>query len=179
MITPVLLTDQERKQLRLQARRSVGRIAECIQYVLLFSRGHTPARIAALYDLDDRPHSGRPRLATVVAQTEAKRCLEVSPTDTGAEQTVWTRRLLGRHLSERIDCDLSLSTLARLMDYLSFVWRRPKLTLKRSDPQQAERQFAYFHLQANHRKCSTHAAFWQSRTVFSMADRTFHRVQSV
>ena len=92
MSTPISLTAPEQKQLRLQTRRSVGRVSERIHYVLLFSRGHPPDQIAALYEvdertvqdwlerfrqhgakgLDDRPRSGRPRLATVAAQIQAK-----------------------------------------------------------------------------------------------------------
>ena len=160
MSTPISLTAPEQKQLRLQARRSVGRVSERIHYVLLFSRGHAPDQIAALYEvdertvqdwlerfrqhgaegLDDRPRSGRPRLATVAAQTEAKRALTASPRETGDEQTLWTRRLLQRHLAERTGCYLSLPTLTRLMKREGFVWRRPKLVLKQTDPQQTERE---------------------------------------
>lgn len=162
MASPIVLTEHDQKQLRLRARRSIGRVSERIQYVLLFSRGQSPAQIAALYDLDertvlswldrfrqqgaagldDRPRSGRPRLATVAARTEAKRCLEAAPTDTGADQTTWTRRLLQRHLAERTDCPLSLPVITRLMKRLGFVWRRPKLMLRQDDPQRAEREAA-------------------------------------
>ncbi len=162
MASPIVLTEQEQKQLRLQARRSIGRVSERIQFVLLFSRGQSPAQIAALYDLDertvlswldrfrqhgapgldDRPRSGRPRLATVAARTEAKRALEAAPAETGTGQTVWTRRLLQRHLVERAGCPLSLSVITRLIKHLGFVWRRPKLMLRQDDPQRAERETA-------------------------------------
>ena len=162
MSTPISLTLPEQKQLRLQARRSIGRVSERIHYVLLFSRGHAPDQIAALYEvdertvqdwlerfrqhgakgLDDRPRSGRPRLATVAAHTQAQRALEAAPQDAGAEQVLWTRRLLQRHLTERTGCDLSLPTVTRLIKRLGFVWRRPKLVLKQADPLQAEREAA-------------------------------------
>jgi hypothetical protein len=48
-LEPITLTPQEYKRLRLQARRSIGGVAERIQYVLLFSRGYTPEQIADLY----------------------------------------------------------------------------------------------------------------------------------
>ncbi len=170
MASPIALTQQEQKQLRLQARRSIGRVSERIQFVLLFSRGQSSAQIAALYDLDertvlswldrfrqqgaagldDRPRSGRPRLATVAARAEAKRCLEAAPADTGAEQTTWTRRLLQRHLAERVDCALSLPVITRLMKRLGFVWRRPKLVLRQDDPQRAEREAAILQALAQH-----------------------------
>ena len=92
MSTPISLTAPEQKQLRLQARRSVGRVSERIHYVLLFSRGHAPDQIAALYEvdertvqdwlerfrqhgakgLDDRPRSGRPPQPPQAATTPAK-----------------------------------------------------------------------------------------------------------
>ena len=160
MSSPISLTAPEQKQLRLQVRRSIGRVSERIHYVLLFSRGHAPDQIAALYEVDertvqdwlerfrqhgakglhDRPRSGRPRLATVAAHTEAKQVLASAPQDTGAEQVLWTRRLLQRHLTKRTGCELSLSSLTRLIKRLGFVWRRPKLILKQTDPLQVERE---------------------------------------
>ncbi len=159
---PITLTPDAYKQLRLQARRSIGRVAERIHYVLLFSRGYTLEQIADLYQvdartvntwleryvqqgqegLDDLPRSGRPRLANMAARLETERCLDRSPTDVGWERTTWTRRLLRLHLRERLGCVLSLSSMVRLIMLLGFVWRRPKLTLKESDPQAKERQEA-------------------------------------
>ncbi len=167
---PITLTPEEYKRLRLQARRSLGRVAERIQYVLLFSRGYTPEQIADLYQvdartvgtwleryqqqgqegLDDLPRSGRPPLADLAARMEAERCLERSPNDFGWERTTWTRRLLRLHLRERLGCALSLSSIVRLIRLLGFVWRRPKLTLKESDPQAQVRQEAMDKLIAEH-----------------------------
>lgn len=161
-LDPIKLTAQEYKSLRLQARRAIGRVSERLHYVLLFSRGYTPEQIAALYQsdertvrtwlrrfqeqgvqgLDDLPRSGRPRLASVAAHLETERCLDASPQMVGQERTTWTRRLLGWHLSERLGCRLSLSSVTRLIGRLDFVWRRPKLTLKQSDPLTQEREEA-------------------------------------
>ena len=80
---PIELTPEQRKELRRQARRAVGRVSERLHFVLLFSRGRSPAEIAALYEVDERtvltwlerfrtagvgglddlPRSGRPRRA--------------------------------------------------------------------------------------------------------------------
>lgn len=170
MSTAISLTPGEQKQLRLQARRSIGRVCERIHYILLFSRGHTAEQIASLYEvdertvqdwlerfrqhgaagLDDRPRSGRPRLATVAAHVEATRALEATPQEAGAEQTLWTRRLLQRHLTERVDCALSLSTVTRLVHRTGFVWRRPKMVLRQTDPQKAEREAAIAQTLAEH-----------------------------
>lgn len=162
MELPLELTPEEQRALRRQARRAVGRVSERIHYVLLHARGYAPAQIAALYQvdertvttwlaryhtggveaLDDRPRSGRPRLASVAAVAEAWSCLEQSPGESGGERTTWTRRLLGRHLAERCACFLSPSSLTRLIHRLGFVWTRPKLSLKAGDPEAATRAAA-------------------------------------
>lgn len=153
------LTAEERKELRRQARRAVGRVSERIHYVLLRSRGYAPAQIAELYQidertvlhwleryqaegvggLDDRPRSGRPRLARAAAEAEARQCLDQSPTVVAIERTTWTRRLLRQHLGERLGCFLSLRSVGRLIHRLDFVWTRPKLALKQDDPEAVAR----------------------------------------
>src|SRR5262249_35921831 len=84
--------------------------------------------------LDDLPRSGRPCLANMAARLEASHCLDASPVEAGFERTTWTRRLLRRHLGQRMGCWLSKRSVSRLIARLGFVWRRPKLTLKESDP---------------------------------------------
>jgi transposase len=162
MVEPILVTAQQQKELRRQMRRAVGRVAERIHYVLLFARGYELGQIAQLYQvdertvatwleryrsagvggLDDRPRSGRPRLANGAAQAEASRCLQATPEAAGETRTTWTRRLLQRHLRERLGCGLSRSSVTRLIHRLGFVWRRPKLVLKAGDPAAADRQAA-------------------------------------
>lgn len=157
---PITLSAEDFKRLRLQARRSVGRVSERIHYVLLFSRGYPLSQISTLYQVDERtvstwlqryqesgvqglddlPRSGRPYLANMAAHLEAERCLDTSPTQAGFERTTWTRRLLRRHLRERVGCWLSKSSVQRLIAQLGFVWRRPKLTLKENDPHASERE---------------------------------------
>jgi len=160
VVSPISLTPEEQKTLRRQQRRAVGRVSERIHYVLLFARGYDVAEIAALYQVDERtvetwlerfrtagvgglddlPRSGRPRLARAVAEAEAIRCLEGSATETGVERTTWTRRLLQRHLGERLDLRLSKSSLTRLIARLGFVWSRPKLGVRQADPEELTRE---------------------------------------
>jgi transposase len=150
VVAPIHLTPEEQKSLRRQQRRAIGRVAERIHYVLLFARSYPIDQIAALYQvdprtvaswleryrtlgvegLDDLPRSGRPRRASVAAAAEACCCLAASPDQVGAERTTWTRRLLRRHLQERLGCRLSLRTIGRLVAQLGFVFGRPKLTVK-------------------------------------------------
>lgn len=159
MALPWDLAPEERKELRRHARRAIGRVAERIHYVLLRSRDYLPAQIADLYQvdertvitwleryqthglagLDDRPRSGRPRLAGAAAEAEATCCLDQSPGVVGVVRTTWTRRLLQRHLGERLACFLAARSVTRLIGRLGFVWSRPKLSLKQGDPAAAER----------------------------------------
>jgi transposase len=160
MVEPISLTPEEQKNLRRQQRRALGRIAERIHYVLLFARGYPLHQIATLYQVDERtvsawleryrqagvaglddlPRSGRPRLASAAASAEATRCLDAAPGEMGAERTTWTRRLLGRHLGERLGYSLSDSSLTRLIARLGFVFRRPKLGLKPVEGATQERE---------------------------------------
>src|SRR5579859_3801880 len=159
-VEPIELSEADSKQLRLQARRAIGRVSERIHYVLLFARGYSVGQIAQFYQVDDRtvitwidrfrdsgveglddhPRSGRPCKLSLAARLEAERCLDTTPEAVGLERTTWTRRLLRWHLRERFGCALSLSSIVRLIALLGFVWGRPKLTLKESDPQAQQRQ---------------------------------------
>lgn len=159
MQADIVLTAEQEKDLRRQARRAVGRVSERIHYVLLYARGHARDEIAELYAVDERtvrdwlrrfqeggraalddlPRSGRPRVASVAAQIEAKARLAGSPEAVGISRTTWTRALLGRHLGERLRCWLSPSSVARLVAQLGFVWTRPKLTTRRDDPEAVRR----------------------------------------
>ena len=157
MPEPITLTAAEQKELQRTARRSPGWVCERLHYVRLFARGLPVAAIALLYQVDERtvstwleryqegggaaladhPRSGRPRLAGPAAQAEARGCLEAAPDCQGVARTTWTRRLLGRHLEERLGCWLSMSSLTRLLRRLDFVWRRPKLATKGAAPRAA------------------------------------------
>ena len=162
MVDPITLLPEQVKSLRLQARRSVGRVSERIHYVLLFARGYSVKEIAALYQvdnltvaswlkryreagvggLDDLPRSGRPHGANGAARAEAVQCLDGTPETAGVARTTWTRRLLQRHLGERLGCFLSRASMTRLIGALGFVWTRPKLTVKEGDPEGAQRTAA-------------------------------------
>jgi putative transposase len=150
VLPPLHLTPEQLKSLRRQQRRAIGRVAERIHYVMLFARGYPIDQIATLYQvdartvlswleryrslgvegLDDLPRSGRPRRASVAACAEARCCLDASPDQVGALRATWTRRLLQRHLLERLGVRLSLRTLGRMVATLGFVFARPKLTVK-------------------------------------------------
>lgn len=54
LLAPIILTPEDRKSLRLKARRAVGRVSERIHFVLLFAKGHGVGEIATLYDIDEQ-----------------------------------------------------------------------------------------------------------------------------
>ena len=162
MLEPILLTPEQLKDLRRQARRAVGRVAERLHYVLQFARGYSVSEIATFFavdertvvawlncyrqggveGLDDLPRRGRPRVANVAAEVEARTCLEGAPAEAETGRTTWTRRLLGRHLGERVGCWLSTRSLTRLIRRLGFVWTRPKLRVRGADPAAGAREAA-------------------------------------
>lgn len=162
MVELISLSPEQHRDLRRQMRPAIGRVAERIHYVLLFARGQSVAQIATIYEVDERtvavwleryrsagaqglddlPRSGRPCLANGAARAEAIRRLDGTPEEVGGERTTWTRRLLRRHLGERLGCFLSRASMTRLIGVLGFVWTRPKLTVKASDPAGEEREAA-------------------------------------
>jgi transposase len=90
--------------------------------------------------LDALPRWGRPRAPRGAAQLEALRCLDSTPDQVGLGRTTWTRKLLGWHLAERLNCWLAPRTVGRLIRQLGFVWTRPKLAPKRQDPEAPSRE---------------------------------------
>ena len=86
------LSEQERQELKRLARREVGRVSERIRMILLSSKGYSVQQIADIFECDvasvrawierfqaegvkglhDRPRSGRPPKAGVVAQQQLR-----------------------------------------------------------------------------------------------------------
>src|SRR5262249_23139565 len=115
------LDESERRHLKQVARRAVGRVSERIRMVLLSSRGYSVAQIAAIFEceegrvrqwlarhraegesgLQDRPRSGRPRQADVVAPQQIRHVVEQAPPDLGYAFTCWTTATLAAHLAQR------------------------------------------------------------------------------
>jgi transposase len=54
MLSALMLTPEQHKSLRRQARRAIGRVSERIHFVLLFARGYSLEQIAQLYQIDQR-----------------------------------------------------------------------------------------------------------------------------
>jgi transposase len=117
--------------------------------VLLSSRGYSLAQIAAIFEceeatvrqwleryqqegdsgLQDRPRSGRPRKADLVARTVIRHVVEQTPPDLGYGFTCWTVATLAAHLAQRLPVPLSAATVRRVLHALTYRWRRPRHTL--------------------------------------------------
>ena len=150
------LSDRERRELRLLARREVGRVSERIHMVLLSSRGYTVPRIAEIFDCDeatvrhwiarfeaegvpglrDRPRLGRPRKADAVAQSLIRQHIETPPSAFGYLFTFWTVVTLCAHLATTFGLQLSHATVRRALLSLEYRWRRPRHELPK-DPEAA------------------------------------------
>jgi transposase len=148
------LSEAERRLLKQQARRTVGRVAERIRMVLLSSRGYGVPEIARIFECDeatvrewirryeaeglpglkDRPRRGRPPCADAAVQERLRRTVRAGPQGVGYGGGTWTVLLLQIHLIAVEGLHLSCATVRRLLLRLDFRWRRPKLGLP-TDPE--------------------------------------------
>jgi hypothetical protein len=131
----VCLTDEQRRELRLLARREVGRVSERIHFVLLSDRGKSPPQIADLFGysaasvrqwleryltqgvqgLYDEPRSGRPPQVTPEVQETVVQMVQVT---------------------------LSPSALRGALHHLGLRWGRPRLAMpQKVDPQKVHKQW--------------------------------------
>src|SRR5437870_12087351 len=104
------LSEQERQELKRLARREVGRVSERIRMILLSSKGYSVQQIADIFECDvasvrawierfqaegvkglhDRPRSGRPPKAGVVAQQQLRQTVATQPSQLGYLFGFWT-----------------------------------------------------------------------------------------
>jgi putative transposase len=158
----VELNDIQRHEMRLLARRMIGRVSERLHFVLLSDAGKSPPEIGALlgydaatvrlwlwlkrfmYDgvagLEDEPRTGRPReqphLDDIV-ETQVGQPPEVY----GYLQTIWTVALLVLHLGQRYRVAVSASGVRRALHRIGMSWHRPKLCpARRPDPERAAKE---------------------------------------
>jgi transposase len=151
----MMLTEEQRRELRQVARQAVGRVSERAHFVLLSDQGKSVPEAAALMGysaetaytwleryrqggiagLYDKPRSGRPvreRFLIGIVQAQASQ----SPRCLGYLAGFWTVALLAQHLYRRFKVKVGDSTLRRALARAGLVWGRPKLVLpQRRDPQ--------------------------------------------
>jgi transposase len=147
------LNDQERQELKRLARREVGRVSERIRMILLSSKGYSVPQIADVFECDeasvrawierfeaegvkglhDRPRSGRPRKADVVAQQCIRQTMQTQPSTFGYIFGFWTVVTLCGYLIASIGLQVSRATVRRALLHLGYRWRRPRHILP-TDP---------------------------------------------
>jgi len=154
----VHLTAEERQDLRLRARREVGRVSERIHFVLLSDRGYSPPQIADLFGycaamvrgwlkrylakgvegLYDKPRSGRPPTLTAAAAVALADMVSQSPGTLGVWATVWTVGLLALQLAPVVGSLLHPETIRRHLHDLGWRWRKPKYESPRKEDPERE-----------------------------------------
>lgn len=161
-MTRVRLTDEQRRELRLLARREVGRVSERIHFVLLSDQGKSPPQIADLFGynaasvrqwlerylaqgvqgLYDEPRSGRPPQVTPEVQETVVQMVQDDPQQEGYLATLWTIAMLVAALGHKLQVTLSPSALRRALHHLGLRWGRPRLAMpQKVDPQKAQKQW--------------------------------------
>jgi len=159
----VRLTDEQRRALRLLARREVGRVSERIHFVLLSDQDKSPPQIADLFGysaasvrqwlerylaqgvqgLYDEPRSGRPPQVTPEVQETVVQMVQDDPQKAGYLATLWTIAMLVAALGHKLQVTLSPSALRGALHQLGLRWGRPRLAMpQKVDPQKAQKQWA-------------------------------------
>ena len=157
------LDERERRELKLLARREVGRVSERIRMVLLSSRGYSVPHIAQVFECDevtvrhwierfeaegveglrDRPRPGRPRLLGTAARETIRQQLDTGPAGAGYLFGFWTVVTLAAHLATCLGLQLSLPTVRRALLGLGYRWRRPRHSLPKH-PEAASKMWQLF-----------------------------------
>lgn len=149
------LTDEERQELRREARRTVGRVSERIHFVLLSDQGYSPPQIGAIFGycaatvrmwleryqekglagLQDDSRSGRSPLTSPEEDQRITATVKQSPTAYGYKVGFWTIAMLLTHLVQLLGVQLSPTTLRRRLHEADVRWRRPRLApAQKEDP---------------------------------------------
>jgi transposase len=92
------------------------------------SEDELTARIA------DGVRGGRPPRAKGVIDQLIDLVIDSDPRDFGYRQTVWTAALLRTYLRERHRLTVSRMSVARAIDRLGIIWKRPRYILASRDP---------------------------------------------
>lgn len=104
------------------------------KWVRLYLKDH---QAHALYDA---PRVGRPHVAEKITSKRILKELQRNPLDLGYNTTVWTVKLLARHLSARFKCEISYFTLYRRMKQIGLRCKRPRYVYSEKDPNRAQKK---------------------------------------
>lgn len=94
-------------------------------------------QVAALYDA---PRCGRPPVAKRITTARILRELRRNPLRIGYRTTVWTVKLLAKHLSQLYQCMISPRTLRRRMREIGLRCKRPRYFYEEKDPHRAQKK---------------------------------------
>jgi transposase len=181
----IQLTDEERQELRREARRTVGRVSERIHFVLLSDQGYSPPRIEAIFGycaatvrmwlkryqeqglagLQDEPRSGRSPLTSPEEDQCITATVKQSPTTYGYKVAFWTIAMLLSHLGQGLGVQLSSTTLRRRLHQARFRWRRPRLAPAQKEDPEKEAKLARIEQVKAEAKPEDHLLYEDETTV--------------
>ena len=90
--------------------------------------------------LTDKVRSGRPHVAKKITAARILRELRRNPLRLGYRTTVWTVKLLAKHLSRIYLCTISPRTLRRRMKSMGLRFKRPRYFYEEKDPHRAQKK---------------------------------------
>lgn len=90
--------------------------------------------------LEESPRSGRPLAVPSITDKRIVGELQRNPIKLGYPTTVWTVKLLARHLSLRYGCDIRPFTLYRRMKQIGLRCKRPRYIYEEKDPHRAQKK---------------------------------------
>jgi transposase len=104
------------------------------QWINSYIAHHDPQ---ALYDAS---RSGRPLTAPSITNQRILKELNRNPLLLGYNTTVWTVALLGTHLNDKYQCNISSFTLYRRMKAMGLRCKRPRYVYSEKDPHRAQKK---------------------------------------
>jgi putative transposase len=132
-----------------------------VQAVLLVAQGRTISEVAEISGVSaktvynwvnlyldhrqvaalcDAPRSGRPPVAKRITPARILRELRRNPLRIGYRTTVWTVKLLAKHLGQVYQCAISPRTLRRRMRQSGLRCKRPRYFYEEKDPHRAQKK---------------------------------------
>lgn len=97
----------------------------------------TTHRVEALLDA---PRSGRPLSAAAITNQRILQELKKDPLVLGYPTTVWTVKVLARHLSLCYGCEIRPFTLYRRMKAMGLECKRPRYVYEEKDPNRVQKK---------------------------------------
>lgn len=159
-MTYLILTPEQREQLRRLTHTAVGRVALRALMVLWRAQGLSTLEIAERLDcdrqsitpwieryqvlgvagLEDQPRPGRPRHLNAATLDQVEATLERPPPEAAGSRSHWTLARLRAAFVGRATHLFGVETLRRRLHERGFRWRRPRLWAWGEDPDSFEKQ---------------------------------------